>query len=118
MNTIMVLGHLGKDPELEFKPDTGNAICRLSIADNLPKRNGQDQPPQWFNVTAFGKLAENANEYLGKGSHVLVQGRLQRRDYTAKDGTKGTALDLVADKIEFLDPRPNGDPASSDDAEE
>ena len=94
---LAIVGNLGKDPEMSYRPD-GTALTKFSVAVN---RKRQDQElTDWYNVTAWGKLAETANQYLHKGSKVLVNGRLESREYEGK-----TYWDLIANDVVFLDSR-------------
>lgn len=105
---IMLIGNLGRDPEMRFTP-SGVPVTSFSMAVSK-KWTGQDGQPQekttWFRVSAWRKTAEVANQYLTKGSKVLVVGELEEgRLYTAPDGTQRVSLDVTAQTIKFLTPK-------------
>lgn len=112
INTISIIGNVGRDVEMTYTP-SGVAVSKFSIADNLPKRKDQAEgETQWFNIVAFNKLAEIASQYIKKGSKVYVAGTFHARTYTTKDGRPGTALEVVLEKLQLLDPKP-GDPSAA-----
>ena len=101
MSTITVVGTLGRDPELRFTAG-GQAVVSFSVADTRKWKNAageQQEATTWIDCSAWNSLAENAAASLAKGSRVIVTGRLESRDYEAKDGTKRTAYQIVADAI-------------------
>jgi single-strand DNA-binding protein len=104
MASMTLVGHLGADPEVRFGQD-GKAMAKLRVAVS-DRRKGKDgawaEHTQWFGVAVFGKQAEHCGQYLAKGRQVLVMGRLEAREYVAKDGTTKTALEVAADKVQFL----------------
>ncbi len=103
MNTMILIGNLGRDPEMTYTP-TGVAVTKFSVADSLPKRKDQtESETQWINAVCFNKTAEIASQYLKKGSKVYVQGMFHARSYTTKDGRPGTALEITVDKLQLLD---------------
>ena len=117
---IIVVGNLGGDPEMRYMPD-GTAVTNFSVATNRSwndRQTGQRvDETTWFRVSVWGKRAEVANQYLGKGSKVLVEGRLRPdsntggpRTYTRQDGTVGASFDIHADNFSFVGGR---DEASS-----
>lgn len=114
MNTIILVGNVGRDPDMSYLPD-GTAVTKFSIADSAPKKKGEtDSKTTWYNVIAWRGLAETCSQFLHKGSKVYIQGALDVREYVTKDGRKGIALDVVADKVQFLDARPaTSDPTSN-----
>lgn len=99
-NKIIVVGHLGKDPEIRFL-EGGTTVANFSIASSF--KRGQNQITTWYNVSVFGKTAEAVHKFLAKGSKVLVEGRHQLREYTGKDGSKQFSNEIVASDISFLD---------------
>ncbi len=106
VNKVILIGRLGADPELTFT-SSGQAVCRLSIATSeswKDKSSGQWQErTEWHRVIAWGRLAEQAKEYLSKGRQVYVEGRLQTRSYEDKNGVKKYTTEIVARTIQFLD---------------
>ncbi len=99
-NKIILVGHLGKDPEIKFL-DGGTTVANFSIATSF--KRGENQITTWYNVSVFGKTAEAVNKYLSKGSKVLVEGRHQLREYQNKEGNKQFANEVVASDVSFLD---------------
>jgi single-strand DNA-binding protein len=105
VNVTIITGNLTRDPELRYL-SSGTAICEMRIAVNGSRRVGEEwvDKPNFFNVTAFAKTAENASRYLHKGSKLLVEGRLDWSEWTAKDdGGKRQAVKIIAEKIQYLD---------------
>lgn len=104
MAQVTIVGHLGADPEVKFGQDS-KTITRMRVAVG-EKRKGKDgawtDHTQWFGVSVFGRQAEQCGEHLSKGRQVLVVGRLEAREYTGKDGALKTALEVLADKVQFL----------------
>jgi single-strand DNA-binding protein len=106
-----IIGYLGKDPELRFAP-SGEPVASFSVATNrVWTDNGEKKKETtWFRVTVWGKRGESCNQYLKKGSKVMVRGRLspdpktgRPRTFKYADGTMGTNYDLVALDVRFLD---------------
>jgi single-strand DNA-binding protein len=107
MNKIMLIGNLGRDPEMNYTPN-GNAVTKFSLAVNRvsksPSGERQDET-EWFNIVAWNRLAETCNTYLKKGSKIYVEGRLTQRKYTDKNGVERTAIDVIANEMEILTPK-------------
>lgn len=105
MNKVLLIGNLTKDPEMR-STQSGVAVCNFSIAVNrrFKNANGQ-QETDYLNIIAWRQLAELCSKYLAKGRKVAVTGSIQTRQYEAKDGSKRTAWDIVADEVEFLTPQ-------------
>jgi single-strand DNA-binding protein len=98
MNTVLLIGNLTRDPELRYTT-TQTAVCNFTLAiDRNQKEKGTDYP----SIKVFGKVAENCEQFLKKGSKVGVQGRLQTGSFE-KDGQKIFKTEVVADRVEFLD---------------
>ena len=114
MNQIIVIGNIGREPEMTFTP-AGLAVTKFTIADNLPKRKDQEKPEtQWFNAVAFGKTAETLSQYAKKGSKLYVSGKFHARPWQGKDGIDHISLDLEVRDFQLLDSKPtNGTPAES-----
>lgn len=106
MNKVFLIGNLTKDPEMR-STQSGVAVCNFSIAVNRRFRNPQtgQQETDFLNIIAWRQLAELCSKYLAKGRKVAVTGSIQTRQYEAKDGSKRTAWDIVADEVEFLAPQ-------------
>ena len=97
MNSIIITGRLGRDPEAKESPE-GNLWATVSVAE------GGGDEPTWFDVKCFGKTAEVLNDYGAKGRKVAIQGRMVKESWE-KDGEKRSAWKLIANRIEFLDSR-------------
>src|SRR6185436_4998235 len=118
LNKAMIIGNLGRDPEMRYTP-SGQAVTQFTVAVN---RNYKDhegnwqEETEWFRVVAWGPLAERTAEYLRKGRKVYVEGRLQTRQWEGQDGQKRYTTELIASTVTPLDPRPRdgeqpGDPS-------
>lgn len=109
MNKVMLIGRLGKDPEMTYTPG-GAAVTKVSLATSrkwTDKTTGErKEETTWFNLVFWEKLAELASQYLKKGSKVFVEGRFVSRKYTDKDGVERTAFDVVVAEMEMLDSKP------------
>lgn len=109
LNKVFILGNLTRDPELRQTP-AGQAVCSFSIATNrfFTDSMGQKQKQAEFhNIVAWGRQAEIINQYLKKGSILLVEGRLQTRSWQDQQGVKHWRTEIIADQIQ-LGPRPSG----------
>lgn len=103
-NRIILVGNLGRDPELRYTPD-GTPVCSFSLATNerFKDRTGESQDiTTWFNVTLWGRQAETASQYLTKGRPVYIEGRLRAREYTDRDGRQRHSLDVRATDMQFI----------------
>jgi len=100
MNKIFLLGYLGCDPTLSYT-NNQTAVVKFTIATN----DGTQEKPKtnWHNIVVFGKIAENCNIYLQKGSRVLVEGSLQTREYVDKNQVKKIFYDIIATHVKFID---------------
>ena len=96
MNRITIAGNVGREPELKYS-NAGMAILKFSVADT----SGKDDKKKtiWHSVTAFGDLAENAAASLGKGTRVVIEGKLTEDTYTNKDGVEVTKMQVLADDV-------------------
>jgi single-strand DNA-binding protein len=107
LNKIMLIGNLGRDPDMNVTGD-GTPFTRFSLAVNRRTKNAQGEKgeeTEWFNVVAWRNLAELCSAYLHKGSKVYIEGRLTQRKYSGKDGVERTTVEVVASDIEFLTPK-------------
>jgi single-strand DNA-binding protein len=110
VNKAIVIGNLGKDPEVRFTPG-GQAVANFSVATNesWKDKNGQAQErTEWHRIVVWGKLAELCGEYLKKGRSAYVEGRLQTREWTDKEGKKNYTTEIVANQVVFLGGRDGG----------
>ena len=106
INSVVLVGNLTRDPELRHTP-SGTAVTTLRIAVNDRVKRGEEwtDAAYYFDVTVWGRTAENCAQYLAKGRPVGVQGRLEWREWDAQDGTKRQAVEVVADNVQFLGSR-------------
>ena len=99
-NSVTAVGRLGNDPELRYTP-SGDPVCNFSLATDVGF--GDNKETTWFKITAWRKTAESVNQYLQKGSKVLIVGPLTVEEYTANNGDKRTSLKVNAREVRFLD---------------
>jgi single-strand DNA-binding protein len=106
MNKVMLIGNVGKDPEMTYTP-SGSAVTKFSLATNRrwkDKTSGDmKEETTWFNIVAWERLAETCSQYVHKGSKIFVEGRFVSREYTDKDGVQRRAFDVVITEMELLD---------------
>ena len=105
MNKVILMGRLTRDPEVRYSNgENATAIARFSIAvDRRFKRGNDGQDADFFNCTAFGKQGEFVEKYLKKGTKILLSGRIQNDNYTNRDGQKVSAVQIIAEEIEFAE---------------
>ncbi|MGB5157023.1 single-stranded DNA-binding protein [Desulfobacterium sp. N47] len=112
LNKAMLIGRLGKDPEIRYTT-AGVAIANFSIATSdewKDKDSGEKKErTEWHKIVAFAKLGEICGEYLSKGKQVYVEGRIQTRAWDDKDGNKKYTTEIVASDVQFLDKKDSGD---------
>lgn len=105
VNKVILIGNLGADPEVRFTP-SGQAVANFRIATSeswTDKGSGQKQErTEWHRIVVWGKLAELCGEYLKKGRQCYVEGRLQTREWTDKEGKKNYTTEVVAQTVQFL----------------
>ena len=109
INSVVLVGNLTKDPELRHTP-SGTAVTTLRVAVNDRVKKGEEwtDAAYYFDVTVWGRTAENCAQYLAKGRPVGVQGKLTWREWDAQDGSKRQSVEIVADNIQFLGSRDGG----------
>lgn len=110
VNKVILVGNLGRDPEVRFLP-SGEAVANVTIAttSKYKDKSGEKvEETEWHRVTLFGKLAEIVGEYLKKGRPVYVEGRIKTRKYTDKDGAEKYATDIIANEMQMLGGRDDG----------
>src|SRR5688572_10221516 len=107
LNKVQIIGHLGKDPEMRYTP-SGKPVTTFSVAVsrtwNSPDGERHNET-EWFNVVAWGPLAETCKNFLSKGKHVYIEGRLQTRRWDDKEGVKHTTVEVVANEMIMLGDR-------------
>lgn len=104
VNKVMIIGNLGKDPELRHTPQ-GNAVANFSIAtsESWNDKNGQKQErTEWHRIVVWGKLAELCAKYLSKGRQCFIEGKLQTRAWEGQDGQKKYTTEVIASTVQFL----------------
>ncbi len=104
VNKVIILGNLGRDPETRYTTG-GDAVTNLNIAtsERWKDKSGEKQErTEWHRVVLFGRQAEIAEQYLEKGRSVYIEGRLQTRKYTDKEGVEKYATEIVGDRIQLL----------------
>lgn len=110
LNKVLLIGRLGQAPIVRYMPN-GDAVCNFSIAtdESWKDKNGQRQTrTEWHAITMYRKLAEIAAQYLKKGSLVYLEGRIQSRKYTGKDGIERTAYEIVCSEMKMLGGKAEG----------
>jgi single-strand DNA-binding protein len=112
INRVVLVGNLTKDPELRHTP-SGTAVCKLRLAVNSRQKDSSTgewgEKPNFFDVTVWGNQGESCAQYLSKGRPVAVDGRLDWREWEAQDGTKRQAVEIIADSVQFLGGRGDGE---------
>ena len=111
INRVVLVGNLTRDPEMKHLP-SGTALCSLRIAVNTRRKDESGQwtdKPNYFDVSVWGNQGESCAQYLSKGRPVAVDGRLDWREYEAKDGSKRQAIEIIADSVQFLGGRGDGE---------
>ena len=104
VNKAIILGRIGRDPEVRYMPN-GEAVANFSVAtsESWKGKDGKKQErTEWHNVTLYRKLAEIAGQYLKKGSQVYIEGKIQSRKYTGKDGIERTAYEIICSEMRML----------------
>lgn len=104
LNRVILIGNLTRDPELRFTPN-GRPVANFGIAVNRRWTNREGERVEgvdYFNIVAWGRLAELCGDFINKGSPVAIEGRLQSRSWEAQDGSKRSAVEVVADNVQFL----------------
>lgn len=109
MNSVILIGRLARDPELNYTPNTNTAVCRFTLAVDRPKKDGEDAGADFIRITVWGKQGETCHRYLSKGRQCGVLGRIQTGSYK-KNGETVYTTDVVAERVEFM----GNAPASSE----
>jgi single-strand DNA-binding protein len=107
LNKVMVIGHLGKDPEMRYTP-SGRPVTTFTVAVSRSWNTAEGErrtETEWFNIVAWGNLAEICKQYLYKGQQVYIEGRLQTRRWEDKEGQKHTSVEVVANEMMMLGDR-------------
>ena len=116
LNRAMILGRLTRDPEVKSTP-SGQSVANIGVATSRVWKDAsgtRQERPEYHNVVLWGKLADIAGQYLGKGRRVYIEGRLETRDWTGQDGVKRYRTEVIAENLIMLDaPRGGGSPGES-----
>lgn len=110
VNKAILVGRLGKDPELRYTPG-GKAVASFSLATSERWTNAEGQKQEnttWHNIVAWGKQAEVIKEYLSKGREVYIEGRISNRSYDDKDGNKRYISEVVVQNFSFIGNKDSG----------
>jgi single-strand DNA-binding protein len=113
-NKIIIVGYLGRDPELRYTT-SGTPVCDFSVATTerrKDKSGDMQEITTWFRVSLFGRQAEIASQYLTKGRQVYVEGQLSQREWTDKEGATRISLEVRGSDIQFLSPMSEADQTS------
>jgi len=107
LNKVMLIGNLGKDPEVRYTP-SGQAVTSFNLAtsDKFKNKSGEwEERTEWHRVTLWARLAEIAGEYLSKGKTVYIEGRLQTRKWQDNSGNERYTTEIVGEKMQMLSPK-------------
>ena len=111
INKVILVGHLGKDPDSKYLPDS-TPVANFTVAtdENYKNKSGEKvQKTEWHKIVAFGKLAEICTQYLTKGKLVYIEGRIQTRAWDDKEGVKKYTTEIVASSMQMLDSKGKGE---------
>jgi single-strand DNA-binding protein len=111
VNRVILIGNLGGDPEVRFTP-SGQAVANFRIATNeswTDKSGNKQERTEWHRIVVWGKLGELCGQYLKKGRQCFVEGRMQTREWNDKEGKKNYTTEVVAQNVQFLGGRPEGE---------
>ena len=110
LNKVLLIGRLGKDPEIRYTPE-GSPVASFSLAtsENWTDKSGTRQErTEWHNIVAWNKLADICKQFLSKGRQVYIEGRIQSREYTDREGVKKRVTEIIASQMVMLGSRPQG----------
>jgi single-strand DNA-binding protein len=105
VNRVTIIGNLGSEPEMRYTP-SGRPVTSFRVATNwryTTPEGERKEETEWFSVVAWGRLAEQCNQFLTKGRLVYVEGRLRLRSWEGQDGQRRSRNEIVADRVKFLD---------------
>lgn len=108
LNKVLLIGNLGKDPEIRFTPD-GTQVATFSLATGetwTDKSGNRQEHTEWHTIVAWNKLAELSKRYLSKGRQVYIEGRLRTREWNDKEGNKRRTTEVIASQMVLLGSRP------------
>jgi single-strand DNA-binding protein len=116
LNKVLIIGHLGRDPEMRYTP-SGRPVTTYTVATSRTWNTSDGErhsETEWFNVVAWGNLAEICKQYLTKGQQIYIEGRLQTRYWEDKEGNKHSSTEIVANEMIMLGDRRDSNQASSE----
>lgn len=112
VNKVILIGNLGRDPEVRYTPN-GSAVCNISLATTRNWKNRdsgeRQEETEWHRVVFYDRLAEIAGEYLKKGKPVYVEGRLKTRKWQGQDGKDNYTTEIIAEQVQLLSGRDGGE---------
>jgi len=111
LNKVMIIGRLGRDPEMRYTP-SGRPVTTFTVATSRTWNTSEGErriETEWFNIVAWGNLAEICKQYLTKGQQVYIEGRLQTRNWDDSEGNKHTSVEIVANEMIMLSERREGE---------
>ncbi len=114
LNKVVVMGRLTRDPEVR-KVNNDVSVCSFSIAcdRDIVNKQSNERETDFFDITAWRSTADFVGKYFAKGRMIIVVGRLQKRNYTDKEGNKRTAVDIIAENVYFGDSKKDSDSSGS-----
>ena len=120
LNKVMIIGHLGREPEMRYTP-SGRPVTTFTVATSrswISADGERHTETEWFNIVAWGNLAEICKQYLTKGQQVYIEGRLQTRRWEDKDGNKHNTTEIVAAEMMMLGERRDANHPPTDEISE
>jgi single-strand DNA-binding protein len=120
LNKVMIIGHLGRDPEMRYTP-SGRPVTTFTVATSRTWNTSDGErhtETEWFNIVAWGNLAEICKQYLTKGQQVYIEGRLQTRRWEDTEGVKHTSIEIVANEMMMLGERRDNNQSQAGEAVE
>jgi single-strand DNA-binding protein len=120
LNKVMIIGHLGRDPEMRYTP-SGRPVTTFSVAASRTWHTSEGErrtETEWFNIVAWQSLAEICNQYLSKGQQVYIEGRLQTRKWKDNEGREHASVEVIANEMIMLSERRSSNDDSGPEGEE
>lgn len=114
MNSVVLIGRLTKDPELNYTQG-GTSVCKFTLAVDRPVSKDKEKQADFIRIVTFGKQAENCDRYLAKGRQTAVHGRIETGSYKNKEGQTVYTTDVIADRVEFLGNKGESAPKQDED---
>ena len=106
LNRIILIGRLTREPELRYTPNNNTPVCTFTLAVERSRKNVQgEKETDFINIVVWGKAGESCANYLAKGKLAAVDGRLQIRSYTDKEGSRRSVSEVIAEEVQFLSPK-------------